>query len=268
MKIFDSFLFNDELDMLEMRLREMENQPVYRHVIVEAHYDHQGKPKPLYYAENRNRFAQWHSRIRHVVAGVFGPDPGLDPWVREHQMRNEVWSGLQDSDPEDLVLLCDVDEIPTPLALALQPDQMTALTMHLAMFAVDWVCPEQTRISVAGRRAHLKTLWAQRDNGTRGAMPELRDAGWHFTWLGGPDAIDRKARQFCHLELQDMILKANAAGLLYERGLTWHAQANYPPAVPEEQMLARDVDGTWPVYIREGHCPPEWFRPRVAEHRR
>ena len=45
-------MFRDELDMLECRLRELEDV-VYRHVLVEAPVTHRGDPKPLYYAENR-----------------------------------------------------------------------------------------------------------------------------------------------------------------------------------------------------------------------
>jgi len=51
-KVFDTLLFNDELAMLECRLEELDGK-VDRHVLVEAKLDHQGNPKPLYFADNR-----------------------------------------------------------------------------------------------------------------------------------------------------------------------------------------------------------------------
>jgi hypothetical protein len=87
--------------------------------------------------------------------------------------------------------------------------------------------------------------------------------GWHFTWLGGPEAIRKKAAQFCHLELRDMILEANEEGLLYEQGRTWHGMVDpYPPKSPDVRMVPATIDASWPRYIREGRCPDNWYRPR------
>lgn len=263
-RVFDTFLFGDELDMLECRLVEAEDNPqVYRHVLVEAPVDHQGNPKPLYYADNRERFASWSDRIVHVIADIPGASAELNPWNREHAQRDHIWLGIADADPDDLVLLCDVDEIPSPAAYEIQPRSMAALNMRLAMFAVDWVCPEETRIATAALYKNLGgPLWYMRDNGPRGSFELFNHCGWHFTWLGGPEAIQRKASQFCHLELQRMIMEANQQGLLYSQGMTWHGQpGGYPPVSPEIRMLPAVIDETWPRYIRENRCPENWFRP-------
>lgn len=267
MVTFDCFMFGDELDMLECRLMEAEPYNV-RHVLIEAPYDHQGNPKPLYYAEHKERFAPWAERIEHVIAEIPGPDPGMNPWDREHAQREHLWAGISDAEPDDIVLLCDVDEIPAPSAYRLQGAHgLHALSMRLAMFAVDWVVAEETRIAIAGPRKDLQypVHWA-RDNGHRAWLPNLEHMGWHFTWLGGPDAIRRKASQFCHLELRDMILKANEEGLLYEQGMTWYATDGsyheYPPRTPHTAMVPASIDETWPRYIRERRCPESWFRPQ------
>lgn len=266
MRVFDTFLFNDELDMLQCRLEELDGK-VDRHVLVEAPYDHQGSPKPLHYAENRDRFAPWSDRITHVIADVPTREQDPNPWSREFAMRQAVWTGLEgDAEPADLVLVCDVDEIPSDKAVSMKPDGVVALGMRLAMFAVDWVAPEETRIAVAGRAKDLTVapLFTLRDNGVRAGMPLVDGCGWHFTWLGGPDAIRRKASQFCHLELQEMILSGNDAGEWYEQGYTWHGiSAVYPPPRRSFRLDPVEVDGSWPAYIRERRCPESWFRPRV-----
>jgi Glycosyltransferase family 17 len=262
---WDVFLFGDEIEMLECRLMEAENQKV-RHVLIEAPYTHRGEPKPLYYAENKSRFAHWADRITHVIADIPGPGD-IDPWIREHAQREHAWAGLNDAEPDDIVLMCDVDEIPAPIAYQLQGIRyMHAMSMRQSMFAVDWVLPRETRIAVAGPRSAMHVpAWQARDNSMRSVLPELSHMGWHFTWLGGPEAIRRKAGQFCHLELRDMIIKANEAGLLYEGGMTWYGEAAeyevYPPSAPRNSMIPAVVDQAWPRYIRERLCPDNWFRP-------
>ena len=65
-KIIDSILFFNELDLLELRLEEL-----YDHVdiflIVESDKTFTGKPKPLFYKNNSNRFSKWSDKIHHYV---------------------------------------------------------------------------------------------------------------------------------------------------------------------------------------------------------
>jgi hypothetical protein len=265
-KTYDTFLFCDELDMLQCRLEALAGK-VDRHVLVEARYDHQGKPKPLYYADNKDRFALWSRNITHIVAEVPPLEENPNPWSREWSMRQAIWEGLNgDAEPADLVLLCDVDEIPSDAAVSMKPDGLVAMGMRQSMFAVDWVCPEETRIAIAGRAKDFAAvpLFQARDNGFRARLPLVSGCGWHFTWLGGPEAIRRKAGQFCHLELREMILAGNDAGEWYEQGWTWHGASAYPPPRRASRLLGVDVDGSWPAYITDRMCPPEWFRPRDA----
>jgi beta-1,4-mannosyl-glycoprotein beta-1,4-N-acetylglucosaminyltransferase len=266
MKVYDTFLFGGELEMLQCRLEELDSSPVYRHVIVEGTMDHIGNPKPLYFQEHREVFAPWLDKIIYVVADDMPTVAQQeDPWMREYAQREHLRDGLADAGLDDLVLVCDVDEIPSSAALSLHPEGMVALMMRLSMFAVDWVYREPTKVSIAGRYRDLLRMplgW-MRDNGIRHTYPVVEDAGWHFTWLGGPEAITRKALHgSCHAELTDMILDGNASEEWYQQGYTWHGADHYPPDRRASRMEAVDVDETWPAYIRERRCPASWFRPR------
>lgn len=262
-RIYDTVIFGPEedLDMLECRLVTLDKSPVYRHVVVEARYTHQGRPKPLHYLEHQERFRPWWDRINYVVADIPGPGK-MDPWTREHAQRKYVYQGLKEASPEDIVWLCDVDEIPSQKMWTHEPFTMTAWNMRLAMFAVDWVWHEPTRISMSGRFFHLLDLGKQRDNYYRGNAPLVEDAGWHFSWLGGPDGIRAKLKRQCHLELAHLIEQGLEAEIWYEQGYTWHGQAVYPPSFSLlKRMDAVEVDQTWPSYIYERQCPAAWFRP-------
>jgi len=48
MKIYDCFIFFNELDLLEIRLKTLDKVVDY-FVLVEADKTHRGKKKPLYY---------------------------------------------------------------------------------------------------------------------------------------------------------------------------------------------------------------------------
>ena len=65
-RVFDCFTFFNELDVLEIRLAELD--PLVDHfVIVEATRTFTAKPKPLYFADNRKRYDRYAHKIIHVV---------------------------------------------------------------------------------------------------------------------------------------------------------------------------------------------------------
>jgi Glycosyltransferase family 17 len=267
--VYECFIFGDEADMLECHLENLEQFPHVRHVISEARLDHQGNPKPLYYADNKSRYDRWNDRIHHVVAELPTSADSPYPWAREHTQRDALFQVIHDADPDDLILLTDTDEILAPAALDIMPRSMAALEMQVSMFAVDYVCPAPSRIAVGALRKNLGVpLWYMRDNGPRSSFEPFKDCGRHFTWLGGPDAIEKKLGQFCHGELADLITGGNKDGLWYEGGWTWEgASGQYPPGRADlvPQGYVSKLDETWPAYIRERRCPPSWFAPTWLE---
>ena len=54
MKVFDSIIFFNELELLEMRLNIL-NDVVDYFVVTESPFTVSGNEKPLYYAENKDR---------------------------------------------------------------------------------------------------------------------------------------------------------------------------------------------------------------------
>jgi hypothetical protein len=73
-KLFDCFLFYNELDVLEIRLSELEPLVDY-FVIVESRVTFQGAPKPLHFQLNQERYARWAAKIIHVVVDDLRPAP-------------------------------------------------------------------------------------------------------------------------------------------------------------------------------------------------
>jgi beta-1,4-mannosyl-glycoprotein beta-1,4-N-acetylglucosaminyltransferase len=65
MKIYDGFLFFNELDLLEIRLNVL-NDVVDYFILVEASVTHQGTPKSFIFEENKNRFSKFLDKIIHI----------------------------------------------------------------------------------------------------------------------------------------------------------------------------------------------------------
>ena len=108
MRIFDAFMLDSELDLLEHRLRETFDL-VDVFVLVRAQ-TFRGEKKPLVFRENRERFSWAASKIRHIALHSLGP-PGTSPWNREALQRNALMFGLGDAHQDDIVLILDADEI-------------------------------------------------------------------------------------------------------------------------------------------------------------
>lgn len=79
--IYDCFSFFNELDLLEIRLNTLD-KVVDKFILFESTLTHTGNPKPLYYAENKDRFAKFSDRIVHIVVNDFPAMPEDMP-VRE-----------------------------------------------------------------------------------------------------------------------------------------------------------------------------------------
>lgn len=134
MRIFDTFPFDGELDMLEHHLLEV-FPLVDVVVLVEAAQTYRGAPKLLEFDRNKDRFAWAASKLRHVKLDGLGPS-SISPKDRAAIQRNAIMLGLRDADPGDIVLLLDVDEVPSRAMLeglraqGLETPRRIAMTRH------------------------------------------------------------------------------------------------------------------------------------------
>lgn len=260
-RIFDTFLFRDELDMLECRLHELEDHDI-THVLVEATVTHSGIPKPLWYADNRDRFSAWDDRIIHVVVDDM-PD-GDDNWKRERYQREQVWKGLTDADPDDIIIASDCDEILTSNAIVvaenLSGDLGWRLDLRKFIYCCDWEVfgGQQWNRAVVTRCKHIGNETRSFDELQREARFDTApdswgQMGWHFSFFGGKEAVLAKLESDCHPEMREKHRKFLDEGLCIEKG-------QFPWAPDRARPV--DVNETWPRWVREGKAPASWFRPR------
>lgn len=252
-RIFDSFCFAGELDLLECRLTEL-YEVVHAFVIVESNLTYSGHPKPLHFAENAGRFAPWQDKIRYVIATC---EPGPSPAIRESAQRQAAWDGLEDFAGEDILIHGDADEIPHPGDLAyLAGDEDEAWRARKIMHRHHPVAANLADSTPWGGyvphrgpgRPHLMEL---RQRLHSRIIPEIMGHGWHFSWLGGPEAMKAKAATLCEPDYLPKML--NGAEDFYARRIN--------PGSGDRRLRVAEIDGTWPRYMQDRRGPASWYWP-------
>ena len=66
MKIIDSFIFYNEIDLLYYRLSIL-NEFIDKFILVESTLTFTGELKPLFYLENKNKFEKFNDKILHII---------------------------------------------------------------------------------------------------------------------------------------------------------------------------------------------------------
>ncbi|EPT06168.1 acetylglucosaminyltransferase, partial [Fomitopsis schrenkii] len=194
-KIWDATIFSVELDLLEIRLREL-YAVVDHFIIVESSSTFTGLPKPLHFAENRARFAWAAEKIFYRTVDLppnpDGPRHADMTWANEGRSRGEINDILraQGARPGDLLIQADVDEIPSARTIELvracegYPDVLH-LSLRDYMYSFVRALPE---VKEGGSwRASVKT-WNPTGQGyygySHGRQSDviLADSGWHCSW--------------------------------------------------------------------------------------
>jgi hypothetical protein len=233
MKIYDCFSFYNELDLLELRLKELYDH-VDHFVLVESSTTHQNNPKPYYFEENKQRYQQYLDKIIHIK--VDDMPMSADTWVNERFQRDQVLRGLVDADEDDMVLLSDLDEFIRPEIvdeIRENPKNISGFRVPFFNFKLNYMLinhPESYHVwAVACKRKFLEDPSAFRS--MRFALTQMaynfedddiriyEHSGWHFTYFGNTDWVKNKLRNFAHAELnKDHVLDQIDVDAMIARG--------------------------------------------------
>jgi beta-1,4-mannosyl-glycoprotein beta-1,4-N-acetylglucosaminyltransferase len=213
-------MFFNELDMLEGRLEYLYDQVDY-FVIVESDRTHSGQPKPMNYLANLPRFRKYSDKIIYSPyspdvdkyndelfkeTGVFSPAVAMN---MDEDQRRHIGKSLKLFSPTDIIIISDLDEIPSKRALRLAIGQLKtnklAVGLVQEMFYYnlkqrqigDWV---GTVVTMNKNFAARDLQWF-RDN--RWNLPRIEQAGWHLSYWGSFDKIQTKILNFAHQEWRD-----------------------------------------------------------------
>lgn len=190
-KFYDCFMFFNEFDLLELRCNELKALNV-THVLCEATSTHSGKPHTPIFETQKDRFKEFD--IRHIIVDL--PD-NCSSWDREAWQRESLRQCLHDADLNDLVIVSDVDEIPRAKALKLTED-LNVLDMSFYFYGINMKLNGSWRVAHVVRYGAMSEPLNSYKKHSKGKV--IRGGGWHFSSLGGKDAIIEKIKAYAHIE--------------------------------------------------------------------
>lgn len=200
--IIDAFLFYNELDILETRLKLLENV-VDKFVLVESLETFVGNTKPLFFSENKDRYARWIDKIIHVIVpkmpwGDINEENDEDKFCIEKHQRHQIVKGLAEIPDDAIVLISDVDEIPHPdVVKHVKPDA----SLHMIMFeySVDYMFTGEYWIgTVVTTAKRVKELGPNHFRFKRWNFPIMENSGWHFSSFGNSEHVFNKIQNYAH----------------------------------------------------------------------
>lgn len=270
--VYDMFPFFNELELLEIRLNELDSV-VDVFVLAEARHTFQKKPKDLVFEKNKQRFTQFLPKIRHIVVdelpGFFYKWRRPNAWDVSDFQKGQVVRGLADAKPGDHFIFSDVDEIPKAGAVrsALGKSGIHVFEQRLYAYYLNNICTDYdthgvtcvaqyNRDGLAYWRGSVMTDFSAFQKIGRSikkmrllhdlAEPKvnaLRDAGWHFTSMGDVERIILKLESYEHSEANTDETKNRAA--MHRR--IREGASIFPDNKSRHKLVA--LDDTFPAYL-------------------
>lgn len=214
-KIYDVFLFNGELDILEIRLNVLSK--VDKFVICEAYQAFSGVPHESFYLANKDRFKKWEDKIIHFQFNLMEDQElveqargskntsGNPYWMKVYYAMEMMRKPLEICDDEDIIYISDCDEIWNPTAnicpYCLKAGELFGFKQLVYYYQLNNRCSEEWTGSICTTYKRLKqeviNLIKQ-----KGEI-KIENGGWHFTYQGGVEEVKRKVESTRTLGGQD-----------------------------------------------------------------
>ncbi len=200
--MIDCFIFNNELDLLEIRLNS-QAPFVDRFVLCECPVTHSGKPKPLYYNENKERFKDFN--VTYLVVDDYEkymnwyPGDGMAERCSsakriENHQRDFMANGIRDVDSEAIILICDADEI---LNLEAYEGEEGSFLQEYYCYYLN-VYMKRGRGPIAIKKKNLDYFGGMTDARSKMKHGTIAGYGWHFTCLGSTEELLQKIDSCYH----------------------------------------------------------------------
>jgi len=272
--IYDIFTFYNELDLLEIRL-EMLYAHVDYFVIVECTETFSGKQKPLYFEENKEKFKKYESKIIHYINyypaqswedlqdrlnknfegkyilgdvkltnnimqnALTSPNVPLGElhWLKEFYQKECIKVPLVNLNDDDVCFIGDLDEIWNPeIIYDIDKDSIYKLKQLVysgylnVRSSEDWAGTLLTRYKNIKSSClnHLRTP-------SRTKYTFVDNAGWHFTFMGGPDRVKNKIESYGHQEYNNDSVKESVKDRL-DKGLDVLGRTHFNFWIDESQL--------------------------------
>ena len=196
MAVIDAITFHNEADMFDLRYKMLEPY-VDEFVVVEATSTFGGLPKPLNFPEGKYPKVRYHvnreeySQEEMDLAAASPNTGGHERWMHEFMQKEQIQKALLHLKDDDTVIVGDVDELWDPAVLDDPVEGVRKLKLRVYAYWLDMRSSEEFWGPIIAKYSEVKgkCLNHLRNNGS-GNTPDYW--GWHFTNMGGYDAVKMK----------------------------------------------------------------------------
>ena len=233
MKIYDCFMFFDEEMLLDLRLNIMDKY-VDKFVITEAAYMHSGRAKKLIF--DINKYSKFKDKIIYNVIENEPPNIEIinkkyeddkkdtlgqklvnNSNKREHFQRNGAWQSIKNADPDDIILINDIDEIPNLNGVDFKKINKKIIIFKQKVFLYKFnllyqnlfwygskICRKKDFISPQWLRDvkhkiyspfRIDVIFSQKKYSN---IYHVENGGWHFSNIKSPEDIEKKFSNYLH----------------------------------------------------------------------
>ena len=230
MKIFDCFMYFDEDVVLDVRLNLLNNY-VDKFIIIESRYDHKGeKREPMF---DIKKFDKFKNKIDYILKDeqpsnlekINNSDDKKEHYrksifnagKRENSQRNYIIQGLKNAQPNDWVIISDLDEIPNLREINFEKinnkflffkQDMMYYKFNLKLENFTWIGSRACKYKYLQSPQWIRDIksksfaWWRLD--TCFSKKKYKDikfyenGGWHFSYLKTPKDIEKKLRSYLH----------------------------------------------------------------------
>ena len=230
MKIFDCFMYFDEDIVLDVRLNFL-NDYVDKFVIIESEYNHRGeKREPKF---DIKKFDKFKDKIHYIlkkdipfdIEEISDSDNENEHYrksifnasKRENLQRNQILDGLKDLEPNDWVIISDLDEIPNlenvdfyniKNKFLFFQQSMMYYKFNLKLDNFTWTGSRACKFKHLKSPQWLRNIKTKKFNWWRldvlfsknkyFDIKFIKDGGWHYSYLKSPEEIKFKLKSYLH----------------------------------------------------------------------
>ena len=230
MKVYDCFMYYDEDTVVDIRLNCLDPY-VDKFIIVESKFTHSGKKRNLLF--DIKKFNHFKNKISYLVldhepSGIGIVDDKDDEVLKSHDYifnaikrenyhRNYITKGIEEADPEDIIMVSDADEIPNFENLDLRKIKNKLIFFQQKMFyykfnlylnSFNWfgtkACKKKDLISPQWLRNIKDRAYSFWRIDTLFSKIKYQDiyfvdnGGWHFSYIKNAEGIEKKLKSYLH----------------------------------------------------------------------
>ncbi len=236
MKIIDCITFFDEEMLLDFRLNQL-NDKIDKFVIVESKFTHSGKKKKLNF--DIKKYSNFKNKIDYLVINEEPSDIHevkekdtleeknskliLNGMCRDFYQRNYISNALKNIDPNDYVIISDLDEIPNlekinlfdiknKIIIFQQKNLYYKFNLYLENYT--WNGSRACRYKYLKSPQWLRNIksknypfWRVDTMFSKTKYKDIffvEDGGWHFSYLKTPEDIEKKLKSYAHHREYDL----------------------------------------------------------------